>query len=77
MTIQTKETLYTSLEAALYLGLKNDTVRKHVQRGLLQVHDTIGKAYLFAKSELDRYKKERLPRGNPSLQRKSAKKRGR
>lgn len=68
MTISTREELFTSAEAALYLGLQPDTVRKLVQRGLLTFNSQIGNSYLFIRSELDRYKKDRSPPGNPLFQ---------
>lgn len=68
MTILTKEEIFTSAEAAEYLGLQTDTVRKLVQRDLLKFCGQIGKSYIFERSELDRYNREKLPPGNPELQ---------
>lgn len=68
MTILTKEEIFTSAEAAVYLGLQTDTVRKLVQRELLKFRSQIGKSYIFEKSELDRYNREKMPPGNPEFQ---------
>lgn len=66
MPIKSSETMMTTTEAAAYLGLSDVTVRIYVQRGLLRAKK-IGPINLLTKSECDRYKKEKRPRGNPNL----------
>jgi excisionase family DNA binding protein len=55
--------IYKTAEAAAYLGLSTHTIRKYVQRELLKPLFVVGQNYVFAKEELDRYKKERRPVG--------------
>lgn len=58
----------TTTEAATYLGFAEDTVRRYIQRGLIQARK-FGPVYLVTKMECDRYRKQRRPRGNPNLRR--------
>ena len=69
MAIETHAKLMTTPEAADYLGLAEDTVRKYIQRGLIRPFDTVGRAYLISEAELNRYKIEKSPRGNPTFSR--------
>jgi len=64
--------MYTTTEAAAYLKLSEHTVRKYVERGLI-VAKKIGHLNLVTKSECDRYKRERKPRGNPNMVKNTAK----
>lgn len=56
---------FDSNEAAIYLGLSRHTLRKYVRRKLIRPCKTVGRAYLFASEELDRYRKDRRPVGKP------------
>lgn len=66
---KTSEKIYTSPEIAKALGLKVDTVRQYVRRGVLKPLRKIGQTYLFTDSERERYEQERQPAGNPNLSR--------
>lgn len=63
-----KPPIFDSHAAAEYLGLSVDTIRKYVQRGILTPQQTIGVAYVFSRSELDRYLRDRRPVGSPQKQ---------
>jgi len=63
-----RPTIFDSHAAAEYLGLSVDTIRKYVQRGILTPQQTIGVAYVFSRSELDRYLRDRRPVGSPQKQ---------
>lgn len=65
MAIVTREKLYLTPEAAKFLKVAEDTVRKYIQRGLIKPLTTAGHAYLIEESELRRYNRERRGRGNP------------
>lgn len=67
MAFQSDEKIYTTAEAARYLGLAEDTVRKLVQRDLLTPATNIGVSHVFQESELARYGMSRRPRGNPNF----------
>ena len=67
MEIQAKEPMLTTEDAAEFLNLTTNTVRKYVQKGKLRPFKRIGRACLFLKSECVRYKRERKPRGNPTF----------
>lgn len=56
----------TTTEAANYLGFAEGTVRRYIQRGLINAK-RFGPIYLVTKTECDRYMRERRPRGNPHL----------
>lgn len=60
-----KPSIFDSHAAAAYLGLRPETIRKYVQRGILTPQQTIGVAYVFSRSELDRYLRDRRPVGSP------------
>lgn len=62
MPVQTNEPLYTVEEAASFLGLSKGTIRQYINRELLEPH-RIGHAVMFTQSELERYQRERRPRG--------------
>lgn len=66
MPIETGIPLYTSPEAAAYIGKSVASVRKYVQRGQLRPEPLmIGTANLFRKSELDRFLREQRAPGRP------------
>lgn len=62
----TSDTAMTTAEAANFLGFAEDTVRQYIRRGLIRAKK-FGPVYLVTKSECERYRKERRPRGNPNL----------
>lgn len=61
------DVIYSTAEAALYLGLSAATVRVYVQREIIKA-EPIGPINVIRQSECDRYKRERNPRGNPAFQ---------
>jgi len=66
MIIHPNTAIYDSRSAAEYLGVKTDTVRKYVERGLLRPWDGWGgQAHLFLETELKRFQIERRGRGRP------------
>lgn len=69
VAIQTTEKLYKTNEAAEFLGISLDTIRKHVQRGNLHWFERVGLGYLFKESELSRFSKAKRKQGNPLLSR--------
>ena len=62
---------YTCEQAADWLEMKADTVRRYVHRGLIKA-GVIGGIYLIQERELRRFKRERRGPGNPNLPRKLA-----
>lgn len=60
-----KHSIIDAHAAAAYLGLSRHTIRKYVQRGLIRASGSIGRAYVFERSELDRYLRDRKPVGPP------------
>ena len=70
VAIQSDEKLYTTPEAAQYLGMPLDSVRRHIQRGNIRpMKKRVGQNYLITESELDRFNENRRPRGNPAFYR--------
>ena len=65
MLSKVNEPLLTTSEAASYLGLSLDTVRKYLTRQLIRADAKVGRTNLIAKSELDRYRRERRIPGRP------------
>lgn len=59
-------TVFTTREAARYLGLAEDTIRRYIYRGLIQARKQ-GRDYAVTKRDCDLYKKNRRPRGNPNF----------
>jgi excisionase family DNA binding protein len=57
-TIFPSETIFTTAEAANYLGFAEDTVRKYIQRGLIS-SEKMGPIHVVRKSECDRYLREK------------------
>lgn len=56
----------TTSQAAKYLKLAEDTVRQYIRRNIIRATKA-GPIYLVTKSECERYKRERRPRGNPTF----------
>lgn len=70
MAIEANMKLFTTTDVAAETGLKPDTIRKFVQRGVIRPQDSmIGNAYIFSESELKRFKRSRRRRGNPTFSR--------
>lgn len=66
------ETIFSTREAAEYLGFAEDTVRKYIQRGLIFA-EKIGPLNIVRKSECDRYLREKRGIGErKNLEKKSA-----
>lgn len=63
--------LFTCEQAATYLKMKADTIRRYVHRGVIHA-GTLGDVYLITAEELKRFKAERRGRGNPNFSRKTA-----
>lgn len=65
MSLQGKsEVLFSTSEAASYLGLRETTVRTYVARGTLHAKK-LGQTLVFPKSECERYLKENPGPGKP------------
>lgn len=66
MSINTDgDKLFTTVEAADYLGYAEDTVRRYIYRGLLG-SQKFGNAIAIAKSECDRFRKAKRSPGRPT-----------
>jgi hypothetical protein len=65
MSTTPKRHIFDSNAAAAYLGLKPDTIRKYVQRGVLWPSGTVGLSYFFEREELDRFQQSRKRSGRP------------
>lgn len=63
---KTNDTIFTTSEAAEYMRLSVDTVRKYVQRDLIKVAGNAGGYHLISRAECDRYLSERKAVGRPS-----------
>lgn len=68
MAIEINDVVFTTREAADYLGLAEDTVRQYIHRGLIFAKK-IGSINVVTRSECERYKRDRRPPGNPLLSR--------
>jgi len=68
--ITTPETLFTTTEAAEYMGFQEDTVRQYLHRGMMKAKKA-GPIYLVTKSECDHYLREKNRVGNPGNRRAS------
>lgn len=66
MTIKMSGTVFTTREAAEYLGLAEDTIRRYIYRGLVNA-EKHGPVYVVTKQECDRYQREKRPQGRPVL----------
>jgi excisionase family DNA binding protein len=58
------ETVFTTKEAADYLGFAEDTIRRYIYRGLISAKKH-GPVYFVTKSECDRYRRSRKNPGRP------------
>jgi excisionase family DNA binding protein len=56
--------LLTTAEAAKYLGLSEDTIRRYVYRDKLAA-EKFGHSVAIRRSECDRFSKEKRPVGRP------------
>lgn len=66
MPIETGVVLFTSAEAAEYIGRSIESIRKYVQRGQLTPCELkVGVSNLFTKFELDRFLKHKRSPGRP------------
>jgi excisionase family DNA binding protein len=63
--------MFTCDQAAKYLRMKADTIRRYIHRGVIQA-GILGDVYLIDQDELDRFKGERKGPGNPNFSRKTA-----
>jgi excisionase family DNA binding protein len=70
MPIQSSSPIFTLSEAATFLGLSIESVRKYVQKKRIKPTATIGRAYLFSRDECERFRPTIKPPGNPTFQRK-------
>jgi excisionase family DNA binding protein len=58
--------VFTTPEAAEYLGFAEDTVRRYIYRGLIKAKK-VGQQWLVTKEECNRYLAEKNPPGNPNF----------
>ena len=58
--------VFTTREAANYLGYAEDTVRRYVYRSLIRA-EKFGNSLLITKAECDRFKREKRGPGNPTF----------
>lgn len=65
--------LYTTREAAEKLGLTLQTTQKYCQRGVLEATQK-GRQLLIHQKEIDRYQKERRPKGWPKWMKRTGRK---
>lgn len=70
MAIKSNSKILSVPEAAVALGLSVHTVRKYVQRKLLNPIATVGGVHLITLDECERYNREKSPPGNPTFVRK-------
>ena len=69
MTLQGKsDVLFSTSEAATFLGLTEKTIRTYVARGKLHPM-RVGQTLVFPRKECERYKVEKLPPGKPKKNR--------
>jgi excisionase family DNA binding protein len=62
----TADTIFTTREAADYLGFAEDTIRRYIYRGLIFAKKH-GRDYQVTKAECDRYSKEKRSRGRQAF----------
>lgn len=58
------DTLFSTGEAASYLGYAEDTIRRYIYRGLIN-SAKLGNSLVITKSECDRFKREKRSAGRP------------
>ena len=58
--------LFNATEAAEYLGLTDSLVRSYCRQRRIKA-ERIGRNWVITKKELDRFKKQPRPMGNPNL----------
>ena len=75
MSIKSTSPILTAAEAADFLGLSVESIRKYVQRKRLNPTAVIGTAYVFTQDEIERFKPTMRPAGNPNFQKQRTKKR--
>lgn len=56
--------IYSTQEAADFLGLSLSAVKKHVHQGHL-VPRLIGRTYIFTRAQLEEFQRNRRPPGRP------------
>lgn len=62
----TKDTFFTTREAADYLGFAPDTILRYIYRGLIRAAKH-GRDYQITRAECDRYRREKRPRGRQAV----------
>lgn len=69
MPLVVNDTFYGLDEAAKQLGLTLRTVRNHINTGLISAIKlgSINGARVISGAEIERFKRERRPRGNPAF----------
>jgi excisionase family DNA binding protein len=70
---QKLEDFYTTREAAEQLGLTVQTTQKYCQRGILTATQK-GRQLLIHRKEIDRYQKNRRPKGWPKSMKRTGRK---
>jgi excisionase family DNA binding protein len=55
--------MLTTTEAALELGLRDDTIRKYCQQG--KMGKRFGRVWMITRSEIEQFKDARRPPGRP------------
>lgn len=69
MAIEANVRVISTAEAATLLGVKQDTVRKWIQRGLIKPAATVGQSYLLSEKVCRAFKRKKRPHGNPAFSR--------
>ena len=59
-----RDTLYSTREAADYLGMAENTIRQYINRGVMKAVK-IGPVWCVSRSECDRYDREKRDVGRP------------
>ena len=67
MPLDSSSPILTLPEAASFIGLSVESVRKYVQKGRLKPVATIGRAYLFTQAACEKFKPTIKPVGNPNF----------
>lgn len=61
----TKKTLFSTTEAAEYLGLSVPAVKYHIHKAKDLKGQLVGNSLVFTKDQLDQFKLVRRPQGRP------------